>query len=71
MLCNSTCPYKEGKYESGFPWSCDGKRKEKKQKIITNSAWWHNSGEETFNNSHTLLLSFCLVKGYMGMGLKM
>jgi len=35
MLCNSTRPYKEGKYESGFPRSCDGKRKEKKRKIIT------------------------------------
>jgi hypothetical protein len=35
MLCNSTCPYKEGKYESSFPQSCDGKRREKEQKIIT------------------------------------
>jgi len=29
MLGNSTRPYKEGKYESGFPRSYDGKRKEK------------------------------------------
>jgi hypothetical protein len=35
MLCNSTSPYKEGKYELGFPQSCDGKRKEKVAKIIT------------------------------------
>jgi hypothetical protein len=43
MLCSSTCPYKEGKYESGFPWSCDGRRKEKVAKIITN--WLRSPGD--------------------------
>jgi hypothetical protein len=45
MLCNSTRPYKEGKYESGFPWSRDGKRR-KIAKNHNNSRPWVFPGRD-------------------------